>query len=82
MEEQGAVPATYAYTVVVECDGGPCTNPLRCSGQPVTIVGTSTDNIILGTEGRDVIVGLGGKISSTGSVATTSCAGGPGMMSS
>lgn len=60
VDEQGTVPATYAYTVVVECDGGPCTNPLRCSGQPVTIVGTGTDNIIFGTEGRDVIVGLGG----------------------
>jgi Ca2+-binding RTX toxin-like protein len=60
VEEEGAVPAIYAYTVVVECDGGPCTNPLRCNGQPVTIVGTGTDNIILGTAGRDVIVGLGG----------------------
>jgi Ca2+-binding RTX toxin-like protein len=60
VEEEGAVPARYAYTIVVECAGGPCKNPLRCSGQPVTIVGTNTDNIILGTEDRDVIVGLGG----------------------
>ncbi|HCK65085.1 MAG TPA: hypothetical protein DHW49_02365 [Anaerolineae bacterium] len=33
---------------------------LTCNGLPVTIVGTTGDDIIYGTNGADVIVGLGG----------------------
>ncbi|MEX1207101.1 MAG: calcium-binding protein [Acidimicrobiia bacterium] len=34
--------------------------PPRCTGLPVTIVGTEGDDVIHGTDGDDVIVGLGG----------------------
>jgi len=55
----GDVQITVLTSTASEWNFGLATGP-TCNGFPATIVGTRRSNVIIGTNGRDVIVALGG----------------------
>jgi len=54
------------------------TGPDICDGLPVTVIGTSGDDVLTGTEGDDVINGLGGNDVINGLGGNDHICGGPG----
>ena len=61
-------------SAVVEATGANA----RCQGQPATITGTASDDVLRGTAGDDVIAGLGGDDVITGLDGSDTICGGPG----
>lgn len=68
---RGLVAAVLAPVLVLLTPAGPAGATPTCHGKPATIVGTPGDDWLYGTDGPDVILGLGGGVLSMAFVATT-----------